>query len=103
MKVSVVIPTYQHAGFLDEAINSVLAQTYRDYEIIVVDDGSTDITEEVGKSFSDERIRFLWLKQNSGTCAAPRNAGIRIARGEYIALQDDDSLVLAVVTFSLNS
>jgi len=88
--VSVIMPTYNRAHLLGRAIQSVLDQTYQHFEIIVVDDGSTDNTEEVVKSFGDERIRYIRLRENSGTSAAPRNTAIRAARGEYIALQDSD-------------
>ncbi len=87
--VSVVIPTYNRAHLVGRAIQSVLNQTYQDFEIIVVDDGSTDNTEEVVKSFNDPRIRYLRHDQNRGGSAA-RNTGINMARGEYIAFQDSD-------------
>ncbi len=77
-KVSVVIPTYNRAHCVGEAIESVLAQTYKDFEIIVVDDGSTDNTAEVLARFGD-RIRVI-RQENSGVSAA-RNAGIRAASG----------------------
>lgn len=87
--VSVVIPTYNRAHLVGRAIQSVLNQTYQDFEIIVVDDGSTDNTEEVVKSFNDPRIRYIRHDQNRGGSAA-RNTGIKMARGEYIAFQDSD-------------
>lgn len=87
--ISVIIPTYNRAHLLGRAIQSVLEQTYRDFEIIVVDDGSTDNTEEVVKSFNDERIRYIRRERNKGGAAA-RNTGIKAARGEYIAFQDSD-------------
>ena len=90
-RVSVVIPTYNRAELLKRAIESVLGQTYQDFELIVVDDASMDNTEEMMKDFSDERIRYIRLKQNSGTSAVPRNTGIKSAKGEYIACHDDDS------------
>jgi len=87
--VSVIIPTYNRAHVLARAIQSVLNQTYQDFEIIVVDDGSTDNTEEVIKSFNDPRIRYIRHEENKGAAAA-RNTGIKAAKGEFIAFQDSD-------------
>jgi len=87
--VSVIIPTYNRAHLVGRAIRSVLNQTYQDFEIIVVDDGSTDNTEEVVKGFNDDRIRYIWHDENRGGAAA-RNTGIKAAQGEYIAFLDSD-------------
>jgi glycosyltransferase involved in cell wall biosynthesis len=67
-----------------------LNQTYQDFELIVVDDCSTDNTEEVVRGFGNSRIRYIRLNENSGSPAAPTNMGITVARGEYIAVQDSD-------------
>ena len=88
-KVSVIIPTYNRAHLMGRAIQSVLNQTYQDFEIIVVDDASTDNTEEAVRSLKDERIRYIRHEKNKGAGAA-RNTGIRAANGEYIAFQDSD-------------
>ena len=88
-QVSVVIPAYNQAHFLAHAINSVLAQTYREYEVIVVDDGSTDDTPAVAGQFGDA-IRYIH-QTNRGLSGA-RNTAIRNARAEIIALLDSDDL-----------
>lgn len=89
--VSVVIPTHNRADLLPRAIDSVLNQTYSNFEIIVVSDGSTDNTEEVVKSYSDKdsRIRFIGYSPARGGNIA-RNTGIVAAKGEYVAFLDDD-------------
>jgi len=87
--VSIIIPTYNRAHLVGRAIRSVLNQTYQDFEIIVVDDASIDNTEEVVKSFEDNRIRYIRHEKNKGAAAA-RNTGIKAARGEFIAFQDSD-------------
>lgn len=87
--ISVVIPTYNRAKLIARSIESVLNQTYKDIEIIVVDDGSEDNTEEVVLNIKDDRIRFFRMKCNQGACAA-RNKGISMATGEYVAFQDRD-------------
>jgi len=89
--VSVVIPTYNRGNLISRAIQSVVNQTYRDFEIILVDDGSTDNTKEVVKEFQkkDERIKYIQHDKKRGGSAA-RNTGIREAKGKYIAFQDSD-------------
>ena len=90
-RVSVIVPTYNSARYLPEAIDSVLGQTYRDFEIIVVDDGSTDNTQGVLARYA-EQIRVV--RQSNQGSAAARNAGILAARGEFIAFLDADDLWL---------
>lgn len=87
--VSVIIPTYNRSEYLKRAINSVLNQTMPDYEIIIVDDGSTDDTERVVRKYADKRIRYVKHRQRKGGSAA-RNTGILAARGSLIAFLDDD-------------
>ncbi len=88
--VSVIIPTYNRRAYVQEAIESVLAQTYTDYEIIVIDDGSTDGTAEALREQYGDRIRYEW-QENQGVSAA-RNHGIELACGKYIAFLDSDDL-----------
>ncbi len=87
--ISVVIPTYNRAQFVKEAIASVLEQTYKDFELIVVDDGSTDETPQVLAAYGD-KLKVL-RQENKGVSAA-RNAGISAAQGEWIAFLDSDDL-----------
>jgi glycosyltransferase involved in cell wall biosynthesis len=87
VKVSVIIPTYCRAALLEQAIASVRKQDFEDYEIIVVDDGSTDDTRDRIREFGDE-VRYIY--QNNQGLSAARNKGLSAAKGEYIALLDDD-------------
>lgn len=89
--VSVVIPTYNHAHFLGCALQSVLDQTYANWEAIVIDNHSQDNTDEVFQSFADPRITLLKI-HNDGVIAASRNMGIRAAKGEWIAFLDSDDI-----------
>lgn len=91
-KISVVIPTYNSARFLGEAVRSVLEQTFQDFGIIVVDDGSTDNSKAAVDSFADLRIRYIY-QENRGVSAA-RNAGIAVSQGKYIAFLDSDDIML---------
>ena len=88
-KVSVMIPTYNRAGLLPRAVNSVLNQTLDEYEIIIVDDASSDDTQQIIAGFDDPRIRSFRHETNRGQSAAI-NTAIRQARGEYITSLDDD-------------
>jgi len=88
-QVSVIIPTYNREKYVARAVDSVLAQTYRDFEIIIVDDGSTDQTQQVLAGYGD-RIRYVY-QENAGPGAA-RNLGIRISTGEYLAFLDSDDM-----------
>jgi len=86
---SVVIPTFNRARLVRRAIDSVLGQTLSDFEVLVVDDGSTDDTRRVVEGVGDPRVRLVSLPRNRGAAAA-RNAGIAVARGELISLLDSD-------------
>src|SRR5690349_4705242 len=91
--VSVIIPTYNRKTMLAEAVASVLAQSYRDFELIVVDDGSTDGTAEDLRARFDARVNVI--EQTRRGVAAARNRGVGAARGEYIAFLDSDDFWLA--------
>src|SRR5687768_15137573 len=87
--VSVVLPTYNRAKTLERSIQSVLNQTFTDFELIIVDDGSTDESESILAKFSQLANVVLVARPRRG-CAAARNQGIRLARGRYMAFQDSD-------------
>jgi glycosyltransferase involved in cell wall biosynthesis len=91
-RVSVVIPTYNRAGWVTDAVAGVLAQTYRDFELIVVDDGSRDATLEGLRPYLD-RLLYLRRESRQGVSAA-RNLGASAARGEWLAFLDSDDLWL---------
>src|SRR5262245_66529899 len=90
MTVSVVIPTYNRAGTVIDAVRSVLAQQFEDFELIVVDDGSTDDTAARVASIPDERLRYV-AGPHAGVSAA-RNLGVRRATGSVIAFLDSDDV-----------
>lgn len=89
--VSVIIPTYNRADTLPRAIESVIAQTFDDWEIVVVDDGSADATPQIFESYG-ARLgdRFVSIRQANGGCSAARNRGIELCRGGYVAFLDSD-------------
>ena len=91
--ISVIVPTYNRADLISETIESILNQTYKYFELIIVDDGSTDNTEEVIRKFKDSRIKYI-KTDNWGGPARPRNTGIKKTKGEYIAFCDDDDIWL---------
>jgi glycosyltransferase involved in cell wall biosynthesis len=89
-KISVILPVYNAEKYLSEAIQSILDQSYSDFEFIIINDGSKDRSEEIVLSFNDERI--IYLSQSNRGLAATLNRGIETARGEYIARQDNDDV-----------
>ncbi len=92
LKVSVIIPTYNYAPYIQEAIESVLSQTYKDIEIIVIDDGSTDNTKEILADYiKSEKICYIY-QENRGLPAA-RNTGLKVAQGQFIKFLDSDDFL----------
>lgn len=89
--VSVIMPSYNTAKYIADSIRSVLAQTYHDWELLIVDDCSTDETDAVVASFDDPRIRYFKNEKNSGA-AVSRNRALREAKGKWIAFLDSDDL-----------
>ena len=92
-RVSVIIPTYNRESTIGIAIQSVLDQTFADFEVLVIDDGSTDATGSIVGAFGDPRVVYL-CQQHSGLPAVARNVGLRRARGAYVAFLDSDDLWL---------
>lgn len=89
--VSIIIPSYNYGRFIGRALNSVLSQSYQDYEIIIVDDASTDDTKDVVGKYNDPRIRYIVHPVNCGPSKA-RNTGIEASKGRYIAFLDSDDI-----------
>ncbi len=89
---SVVIPTYNRVSFIGKALNSVLNQSYRHFEVIVIDDASMDDTQEVVASIIDTKIRFFRKAVNEERAAA-RNCGVRHAKGQYVTFLDSDDIL----------
>jgi glycosyltransferase involved in cell wall biosynthesis len=93
--VSTIIPVFNRPRLLLEAVSSVLAQTHRPIEIIIVDDGSTDDTPRVARELAQQHPQIIrYVRKDNGGCAQARNAGLRLAAGEFIQLLDSDDLLL---------
>src|SRR5688572_5651512 len=92
-QVSVIMITYNRGHLIEESIRSVMIQTYENWELIIVDDGSEDDTEEVIQRLKDPKIRYYKVN-HCGRLGKLRNFGIKMAVGEYIAFQDSDDLWL---------
>lgn len=89
---SIIIPTYNRAGFIKATVQSVLQQTYNNFEVIVVDDGSTDHTEEIIKTIAHTQLSYF--KKENAERGAARNFGVRRAKGDYITFLDSDDLLM---------
>lgn len=92
-KVSIIVPCYNQAQFLPEALQSVLGQTYENWECIIVNDGSPDNTKEVAQEWVKKDSRFIYLYKKNGGLSSARNAGIAIAEGEFILPLDGDDRI----------
>lgn len=91
--VSVIIATFNRADFINDTVQSILEQNYSMFEIIVIDDGSTDNTKDLISRFGDKRIKYFW-QENKGLPAIARNRGVSFAQGEYLAFLDSDDIWL---------
>lgn len=87
--VSVIIPTYNSEKYINRSLKSVLEQSYKELQVIIVDDGSTDSTQEIVKTFNDSRVEYVKFEKNKGANYA-RNKGIELAKGKYITFLDAD-------------
>lgn len=90
--ISIIVPTYNRAKEISKSIESVLNQTYKDFELIIIDDGSTDNTQEIIETYQDIRIRYIKNITPMHGPAVARNIGIRESRGEFIAFNDSDDI-----------
>jgi len=91
--VSIIMPSYNTGCYIEESIESVISQTYQNWELIIVDDCSTDNTDDIVRKFKDDRIRYLKNSKNSGA-AISRNYALREAKGKWIAFLDSDDIWL---------
>jgi glycosyltransferase involved in cell wall biosynthesis len=89
--VSIVMPTYNRANLIAETVNSVIAQTFKNWELIIIDDGSTDNTSDVLLHLNDQRIQYLFFP-HSGMLGKLRNIGIKLSKGQFIAFLDSDDV-----------
>ena len=97
MKISVIIPAYNAAKYLGVCLESILIQTLTDFEVILVDDASTDNTCAVAESFLEKfggRLKIIYLEENTGNSGIPRNVGLEFAGGEYVYFVDADDLII---------
>ena len=90
--VSIITPCYNGETYISQTIDSVLSQTYENWEMIIIDDGSRDHSAEIVRSYMEKDSRISFLRQSNAGSAAARNNGIRKAQGQYIALLDADDL-----------
>lgn len=92
-KISVIIPCYNQSNFLEATLQSVVCQTHGDWECIIIDDGSTDNSKEIALQWCGNDSRFLYHFKTNGGLSSARNAGLRIAKGDFIQLLDADDLI----------
>ncbi|GAA3621219.1 glycosyltransferase family 2 protein [Flavivirga jejuensis] len=93
VNISIIVPCYNQAHFLEEALSSVLKQTYSNWECIIVNDGSPDNTGEIAREWCEKDNRFRYLYKENGGLSSARNAGIKISKGEYILPLDADDII----------
>lgn len=91
--ISVIVPCYNQAQYLDECLQSILDQSYQNWECIIVNDGSPDHTEEVAKKWTEKDFRFKYIYKENGGLSSARNAGLKEAKGEWIQFLDSDDFI----------
>ncbi len=91
--VSIIVPCYKQAQYLSECLNSVLMQSYEHWECIIVNDGSPDNTEDIAKLWMEKDVRFSYIKKVNGGLSSARNAGLKIAKGEWVQFLDCDDIL----------
>ena len=101
MKISIIIPVYNVKKYLRECLDSILAQSYKDFEIIIVDDGSTDSSGNICDEYSMKYENIKVLHKNNNGLSSARNAGLDIAQGEYILFFDCDDVVSPIMLETL--
>lgn len=94
MKVSVIVTCYNQEAFLNESLGSVARQTYRDWECIIIDDGSTDTSAQIAKSWQEKDARFRYFYQENKKVSGARNAGLSKVEGDLIQFLDGDDILL---------
>ena len=92
-KISIIVPCYNQAQFLDEALQSVLEQTYQNWECIIVNDGSTDSTEKIARNWAAKDSRYFYFYKENGGLSSARNLGLDSAKGNYIQFLDSDDFL----------
>ena len=91
--LSIIIPVYNSEKYLRNCLNSVVAQTYSQWECLLIDDGSTDHSSEICKSYSERDSRFKYLRKKNGGVADTRNYGLERVQGEYVSFVDNDDML----------
>lgn len=93
VRISVIVPVWNVEGFLDECLESIAVQTYGDFEVVMVDDGSTDASAEICRQWVDKDMRFRLVQKVNGGPSSARNVGLENAKGEYIVFVDSDDIL----------
>ena len=101
IKFSIILPTYNRGFRISQCIESVINQNFHDWELIIINDGSTDNTDELVSRYSDDRIKYIKLKKNNGVNIA-RNQGIKLVNGEFTLLLDSDNFLLENILSKYN-